>query len=92
MTRIAAHECAVLEPRKFPEALLHAISGGGGADAGAAAAPAADPAAGAPPMDAPKMAAAKDLRAIGQAVVNFKRAGRFQVKEARTKQIGRAHV
>ena len=35
---------------------------------------------------APKMAAAKDLNNIGRAVVNFKRAGRFQVKEARTKR------
>ena len=38
---------------------------------------------------APKMAAAKrasELRSIGAAVMNFKRAGKFQVKEARTKR------
>jgi hypothetical protein len=57
-----------------PEALLQALSGGEGDVAGA------DPAA------APKMAAAADLNAIGRAVVNFKRAGKFQVKEARTKR------
>ena len=38
----------------------------------------------------PKMAAAqqraRELNEIGQAVINFKRAGRFQVKEARTKK------
>lgn len=63
-----------------PEALLQAVAEGGmGGEGGA-------PAAGAMPMEEPKMAAAKDLRAIGHAVVNFKRAGRFQVKEARTKR------
>jgi hypothetical protein len=39
--------------------------------------------------EAPKMAAdktASELREIGAAVVNFKRAGLFQVKEARTKK------
>jgi len=65
-----------------PEALLQALSGADGGDAaGGAPAPEA-----APPMEEPKMAAAKDLDAIGRAVVNFKRAGRFQVKEARTKR------
>jgi hypothetical protein len=59
-----------------PEALLQALSGG---DAGGAAG-------GAAPEVAPKMAAAQDLNAIGRAVVNFKRAGKFQVKEARTKR------
>lgn len=60
-----------------PEALLQAVGEGGGAD----------PMAGAGPMaEAPKMAAANDLNAIGRAVVNFKRAGKFQVKEARTKR------
>ena len=64
-----------------PEALLHALSGHeGGAAPEAGAAPAA------PPAEEPKMAAAKDLDAIGRAVVNFKRAGKFQVKEARTKR------
>jgi len=41
------------------------------------------------PAEAPKMAAANladDLNAIGRAVVNFKRAGKFQIKEARTKR------
>lgn len=62
-----------------PEALLQAVAGGGmGGDPAAAA--------GAMPAEEPKMAAAKDLRSIGQAVVNFKRAGKFQVKEARTKR------
>jgi hypothetical protein len=82
-----------------PEALLQALqSGGGGGDPAAAmgADPAAaamggDPAAamgGAMPAEAPKMAAAQanDLNAIGHAVVNFKRAGKFQIKEARTKR------
>jgi hypothetical protein len=35
---------------------------------------------------APKMASANDMNAIGNAVVNFKRSGKFQVKEARTKR------
>lgn len=55
-----------------PEALLGAAQGAGGAPGGMEA--------------APKMAAAKDLGEIGAAVVNFKRAGKFQVKEARTKR------
>jgi len=74
-----------------PEALLQALqSGGAGGD------PAADAGMGMPaeagmgmPAEAPKMAAANpanDLNAIGQAVVNFKRAGKFQIKEARTKR------
>lgn len=64
-----------------PEALLAEVAGGG-----------EDPAAGADPAAmmgadaAPKMAAANDLSTIGRAVVNFKRAGKFQVKEARTKR------
>ena len=33
---------------------------------------------------APKLAS--DLDAIGRAVINFKRSGKFQVKEARTKR------
>jgi hypothetical protein len=85
-----------------PEALLQALSGAGGGAGGApapggdaggmgmdpAAAGGMDPAAagGMPPEMAPKMAAASELNAIGQAVVNFKRAGRFQIKEARTKR------
>ncbi len=68
-----------------PEALIQALSqGGGGADAGAP--PAEAPPMGAAPMEeAPKMAAAA-LDAIGREVVSYKRAGRFQVKEARTKR------
>lgn len=38
------------------------------------------------PEAAPKTAAAKDLSDIGSAVINFKRAGKFQLKEARTKR------
>lgn len=61
-----------------PEALLNAAQGGaGGGDEAAMAAGMGD---------APKMAAANDLSAIGRAVLNFKRAGKFQVKEARTKR------
>jgi hypothetical protein len=41
---------------------------------------------GMPPEMAPKMAAAQELNSIGRAVVNFKRAGKFQIKEARTKR------
>lgn len=71
-----------------PEALLQALSGaqGGGAEGGMPPEAGAAPEAAMPPMEEPKMAAAKDLDAIGRAVVNFKRAGRFQVKEARTKR------
>jgi hypothetical protein len=72
-----------------PEALLQALSHGGhagGAEGGMPPEAAAAPEAGAMPTEEPKMAAAKDLDAIGRAVVNFKRAGRFQVKEARTKR------
>jgi hypothetical protein len=57
-----------------PEALLQAVAEGGGGEMGGGEA------------EAPKMAAAADLNAIGRAVVNFKRAGKFQVKEARTKR------
>jgi hypothetical protein len=65
-----------------PEALLEAAQGGGaGPEAGAAPEAAM---AGAEP--APKMAAANDLYAIGAEVIRFKRAGKFQVKEARTKR------
>jgi hypothetical protein len=84
-----------------PEALLQMLSeegaGGAGVDPAAAAGgmdPAAaggmDPAAaGMGPAAAPKMAAAKkasELDEIGRAVINFKRSGKFQVKEARTKK------
>ncbi len=68
-----------------PEALLEALAGGGAGAPGVD--PAMDPAAaGAAPMAEPKMAAANDLETIGRAVINFKRAGKFQVKEARTKR------
>lgn len=80
-----------------PEALMSMVAGGGEAGAGG------DPMAAAggapmPPEMAPKMAAAKELQTIGQAVVNFQRSGNFQVKEARTKRsrhlrdIMKAHV
>lgn len=74
-----------------PEALLEAVAGGEGG-AGAAGGMPAPEAAAMPPEAAgmaPKMAAAKkasELRSIGAAVMNFKRAGKFQVKEARTKR------
>ena len=68
-----------------PEALIQALSQGGGAE-GAGDMGAGAPGAAAMPMEeAPKMAAAA-LDAIGREVVSFKRAGRFQVKEARTKR------
>ena len=68
-----------------PEALIQALSQGGGAE-GAGDMGAGAPGAEAMPMEeAPKMAAAA-LDAIGREVVSFKRAGRFQVKEARTKR------
>lgn len=63
-----------------PEALIQALSQGGAAQGGAPA-PEADPAA---MGGAPKLAS--DLDAIGRAVINFKRSGKFQVKEARTKR------
>lgn len=78
-----------------PEALLQMLAeeGGAGGDAGmdpTAAAGGMDPAAaGMDPAAAPKMAAAKrasELDEIGRAVINFKRSGKFQVKEARTKK------
>lgn len=70
-----------------PEALLQAMQhGGGGAGAGGDVGGGAAAAAGGMPGMEPKMAAANDLKAIGAAVVNFKRAGKFQVKEARTKR------
>jgi hypothetical protein len=69
-----------------PEALLEAIAGGEGGGEGAPA----DPAMAAAPEVAPKMAAAQKkaqaLNEIGSAVINFKRAGKFQIKEARTKR------
>ena len=73
-----------------PEALLQALQSGaaGGGDPAAAGGMPADAGMGMPP-EAPKMAAANpanDLSAIGHAVVNFKRAGKFQIKEARTKR------
>lgn len=72
-----------------PEELLSAVSeGGAGGEMGGGEMP-MPPAGGAPAPEmemAPKMAAARDLNDIGRAVVNFKRAGKFQVKEARTKR------
>lgn len=80
-----------------PEALLQGLSGGGdpAAMGGDPAAMGGDPAA---MGGAPKMAAANELKTIGNAVVNFQRSGNFQVKEARTKRarqlrdIMKAHV
>jgi hypothetical protein len=83
-----------------PEALLQALSEGGAGGGGDPAAMGGDPAAmggdpaamGGMPMDpaamggAPKMASLRELDTIGRAVVNFKRAGKFQIKEARTKR------
>ena len=66
-----------------PEALIQALTQGGGAEGGTA--PEAAPMGEAPMEDAPKMAAAA-LDAIGREVVSYKRAGKFQVKEARTKR------
>jgi len=63
-----------------PEALLAEVAGGE-AGAGPEAGPAPEEM-----MAEPKLAAANDLSTIGRAVVNFKRAGKFQVKEARTKR------
>lgn len=60
-----------------PEALIGALQGEGGLAAGGPEA--------APEM-APKTASVNDLNAIGAAVINFKRSGKFQVKEARTKR------
>lgn len=74
-----------------PEALLDALSGGGEAGGDMAGGEMPPEMAAAPKMAAAraaavKRAAAAELQTIGQAVVNFKRAGRFQVKEARTKK------
>jgi len=63
---------------------MGAAMGGGDMGAAMGGAPPAGPEA-APEM-APKMAAAVELNSIGHAVVNFKRAGKFEVKEARTKR------
>ena len=71
-----------------PEALIQALSqGGAGGAEGAEGAMMGGAGMGEemPMEDAPKMAAAA-LDAIGREVVSFKRAGRFQVKEARTKR------
>ena len=70
-----------------PEALLQALSQGGG-EAGGAMAPEAAmaPEMGSAPEMAPKMAAARDLNDIGHIVLRYKREGKFQVKEARTKR------
>lgn len=81
-----------------PEALIQALSQGGGAEGAEGAEGAMMGGAGGgmggagggmgeemPMEDAPKMAASA-LDAIGREVVSFKRAGRFQVKEARTKR------
>lgn len=68
-----------------PEELLAGLAGGAGGEMGG------EMGGGMPPeamaAAAPKMAAAsRELQMIGNAVVNFKGAGRFQMKEARTKR------
>lgn len=84
-----------------PEALIAAAQQEGAAGASPAGAPAGGPAMGGMPGGEPKMAAAKkaqDLMGIGNEVLQFKRTGRFQIKEARTKRsrqlrdIMKAHV
>jgi hypothetical protein len=84
-----------------PEELMAGLAGGG---AGGGMPPEGMPPEGMPPegmppeAGAPKMAAAQELQMIGNAVANFKRAGGFQIKEARTKRsrqlrdIMKAHV
>jgi hypothetical protein len=80
-----------------PEELMAGLAGGGaGGDMGGMG---GMPPEGMPPeAGAPKMAAAQELQMIGNAVANFKRAGGFQIKEARTKRsrqlrdIMKAHV
>ena len=62
-----------------PEELMQHLGAAGGGDPMAGAAPGGE-------MAAPKMAAANELRTIGAAVVDFKRAGMFEIKEARTKR------
>lgn len=57
-----------------PEELMAGLAGGDGGMGGAEA------------MPAPKMAAAQELGTIGAAVAEFKRSGRFEIKEARTKR------
>lgn len=69
-----------------PEALISALQGEGGVGGGAAPAGAADLGGAPAPEMAPKMASVNDLNSIGTAVINFKRSGKFQVKEARTKR------
>ena len=58
-----------------PEALVQGLSGQGGAPAAAGA-----------EMPAPKMAAATELKTIGEAVLDWQLRGNFQIKEARTKR------
>lgn len=70
-----------------PEALVQALQQGGGMGGGMGGAPGPEMAPPGPgPEMAPKMASANELSMMGSAVVNFKRSGRFQVKEARTKR------
>lgn len=71
-----------------PEALIQAVQsqGSGAGAAGADAGMGADMGGAMGAEAAPKMASANDLNAIGNVVVNFKRSGKFQVKEARTKR------
>ena len=89
-----------------PEELMAGLAGGAGGAGGEGGGmppegmpPEGMPPEGMPPeAGAPKMAAAQELQMIGNAVANFKRAGGFQIKEARTKRsrqlrdIMKAHV
>jgi hypothetical protein len=78
-----------ISPEELMEAAQSGGLGGGAPDAAAGGMPPEAAAGGLPPEMAPKMAAAKkanDLYAVGSAVANFKRAGKFQIKEARTKR------
>jgi hypothetical protein len=72
-----------------PEVLLQQLAGAGGGDpaamgGGDPAAMGGMPAEGA--MPAPKLAAANELKMIGNAVLAFQHSGNFQIKEARTKR------
>jgi hypothetical protein len=61
-----------------PEVLLQQLAGEGGGMGGEMPPEAA--------MAEPKMAAAQELKMIGNAVLNYQQSGNFQIKEARTKR------
>ena len=62
-----------------PEVLLQQLAGEGGGMGGGEMPPEAA-------MAEPKMAAAQELKMIGNAVLNYQQSGNFQIKEARTKR------